>query len=97
MLDSLAQMMSQPPRTENEEKRNGANDLAGDSADKRPTDQCRNESSDRHDQRGTNVVPGIFPAKYPAQRRVAQSPLNDVRQKNSERRADRAKAGDEPE
>ena len=64
-------MVLQPLNTKDCQKSRGADDLPGNSAQKRAADESGNKRDARGDQRWANVAPRIFPVKDPSQRCVA--------------------------
>ena len=89
----LAMDMVPPPlNAEDCEENRSAGDLSDNSAQRYTADQSGNNRDSRGDQRGTDIAPGVFPVKYPPQRRVTQEPLDDVRKENTDCRAQWSKA-----
>src|SRR5205823_3525373 len=90
-------MVLQPLNTKDCQKSRGADDLPGNSAQKRAADESGNKRDSRGDQRWANVAPRIFPVKDPSQCCVAEHSLDEIGQKNTKRCAHCTEPRDQPE
>ena len=60
-------MMPPPLSAEDREENRSAGDLSDNSTQKSPANQSGNNRDSCGDQRGADIAPGVFPAKYPSQ------------------------------